>query len=139
MSPAPTECTLARRRLVMVVEDDDDLREVVCETLESEGYEPVPHKDPSLALRAIANGVIPAAIILDYGLPGIGGVGFLSRLRTSGEPWSRCPVLLLTGWQNVDRLGLAVDVLMAKPGDPTALLRAIKGLIDAPTVANGTT
>ena len=139
MSPAPTERTLARRRLVMVVEDDDDLREILCETLEIEGYEPVPHKDPSLALRAIANGAIPAAIILDYGLPGIGGAGFLSRLRTSGEPWSRCPVLLLTGWENMECLGLAVDCLMAKPADPTALIQAIKGLIDAPTVAKGIT
>src|SRR5688572_6052403 len=100
MSRAPLEGTLARRPLVMVVEDDDDLREILCETLEFEGYEPLPQKDPSRALRAIADGALPAAIILDYGLPGIGGAGFVSRLRTSGQPWSRCPVLLLTGWEN---------------------------------------
>jgi DNA-binding response OmpR family regulator len=117
----------------MVVEDDDDLREILCETLEDEGYEPLPHKDPSRALRAIVDGALPAAIILDYGLPGIGGAGFLSRLRTSGQPWSRCPVLLLTGWDNMEPLGLAVECLMAKPADPTALVQVIRGLVGEPT------
>jgi CheY-like chemotaxis protein len=133
MSRALIEGTLVRRPLVMVVEDDDDLREVLSETLEVEGYEPLPHKDPSRALRAIAAGAIPVAIILDYGLPGIGGAGFLSRLRTSGQPWSQCPVLLLTGWENMERLGLAVECLMAKPADPAALVRAIRDLAGAPT------
>ena len=117
----------------MVVEDDDDLREVLCETLEVEGYEPLPHKDPSRALRAIADGAIPAAIILDYGLPGIGGAGFLSRLRTSSQPWSRCPVLLLTGWENTEHPGLAVECLMAKPADPAALVQVIRDLAGGPT------
>jgi DNA-binding response OmpR family regulator len=139
MSREPIEGALARRPLVMVVEDDDDLREVLCETLDVEGFEPLPHKNPSRALRAIANGAMPAAIVLDYGLPGIGGAGFLSRLRTSGEPPTDCPVLLLTGWENMELLGLAVECLMAKPADPTELVQAIRRLIDAPTVAKGFT
>ena len=118
----------------MLVEDDDNLREVLCETLEVEGYDPLPHKDPSRALRAIADGTIPAAIILDYGLPGIGGAGFLSRLRASSQPWSRCPVLLLTGWENMERLGLAVECLMAKPADPAALVQVVRGLAGDPTL-----
>ena len=117
----------------MLVEDDDDLREILCETLEVEGYEPLPYKDPSRALRAIADGAIPAAIILDYGLPGIGGAGFLSRLRTASQPWSRCPVLLLTGWDKMESLGLAVECLMAKPADPAALVQIIRDLAGAPT------
>jgi DNA-binding response OmpR family regulator len=137
MRRAPTEGTRARRPLVMVVEDDDDLREVLCETLDVEGYEPVPHEDPSAALQAIANGILPAAIILDYGLPGIGGAGFLNGLRASGQPWSQCPVLLLTGWENIERLGLAVESMMAKPADPTALVQVIRGLIGVPTVEKG--
>ena len=136
MSRVLIEGTLARRPLVMVVEDDDDLREVLCETLEVEGYEPLPHKDPSRALQAIANGAIPASIILDYGLSGIGGAGFLSRLRASGRPWSQCPVLLLTGWENLERIGLAVDCLMVKPADPTALVQVIRRLAGAPTFEN---
>jgi CheY-like chemotaxis protein len=129
MSRAPIEGMLARRPLVMVVEDDDDLREILCETLDFEGYEPLPHKDPSRALRSIVDGALPAAIILDYGLPGIGGAGFVSRLRTSGQPWSRCPVLLLTGWEDPEQLGLAVQCLMAKPADPTALVQVIRGFV----------
>jgi two-component system, OmpR family, phosphate regulon response regulator PhoB len=126
---------LARPPLVMVVEDDDDLREVLCELLDAEGYEPIPHSDPSAALRAIANGVVPAAIILDFGLPGIGGVGFLSRLRASDQPWSTCPVLLLTGWQNVEGLGLAVQSIVEKPADPVALATIVRSLVGASSVA----
>ena len=134
MSRVLIEGTLARRPLVMVVEDDDDLREVLCETLEDEGYEPLPHKDPSRALHAIANGAIPASIILDYGLSGIGGAGFLSRLRASGRPWSQCPVLLLTGFENLERLDLAVDCLMLKPADPAILVQVLRRLAGPPSL-----
>ena len=137
MRRAPTEGMLARRPLVMVVEDDDDLREVLCEVLDVEGYEPIPHKDPSAALRAIANGVVPATIILDYGLPGIGGAGFLSRLRASDRSWSTCPVLLLTGWQNVEGLGLAVQSIVEKPADPAALATIVRILLEIPRLEKG--
>ena len=132
MSRTPTDGPLGRRPLVMIVEDDDDLREVLCETLEDEGYEPLPHKDPISALRAISRGAIPASIILDYGLSGIGGAGFLNRLRASGQPWSQCPVLLLSGFENLERLDLAVDCLMLKPADPTVLVQVIRRLAGAP-------
>ena len=130
MRRAPTEGMLGRRPLVMVVEDDDDLREILCEVLDVD--EPIPHKDPSAALRAIANGFVPATIILDYGLPGIGGAGFLSRLRASDRSWSTCPVLLLTGWQNVEGLGLAVQSIVGKPADPVALATIVRSLVETP-------
>jgi two-component system phosphate regulon response regulator OmpR len=114
----------------MVVEDDDDLREVLCETLDEEGFEPIPHKDPGAALQAIVGGTPPAAIILDYGLPGIGGAGFLSQLRASDQPWSDCPILLLTGWENIDSGRLAVDAVMAKPPEPESLVNELRDLLE---------
>jgi two-component system, OmpR family, response regulator len=116
----------------MVIDDDDDVREVLCDLMDDAGYEPVPHGDPSVALQAIVDGVVPAAIVLDYGLPGIGGVGFLSRLRASDRPWSKCPVLLLTGTNGVEQLGLTVEAMMTKPPDTTSLLRQIRELVATP-------
>ncbi len=128
-----TEGRLSRRPLIMIVEDDDDLRYILCETFDADGYEPLAYEDPTRALAAIGTGVVPAAIVLDFGLPGIGGGGFVDQLRASGLPASRCPVLLLTGWEHIDRLGLEVEAVMKKPADPIFLVSVIRALVAAPS------
>jgi DNA-binding response OmpR family regulator len=112
----------------MLIEDDADLREQLCDLLDLEGYEPLPQKAPETALASLRSGVLPAVIVLDLALPGMGGTGFLGTLRGLRAPWSRCPVLLLSGWGGVERLGLAVDMAMRKPPDPVSLARAVDRL-----------
>lgn len=48
----------------------------------------------------------PHVIILDLGLPGMDGLGFLRWLQTRPEPWSATPVVVFTS--NADR-GVAVQ------------------------------
>jgi CheY-like chemotaxis protein len=112
----------------MVVEDEETVREAICDLLAFEGYEPLPQKHAESALSCLENGATPAAIVLDLALPGMGGAGFLAKLRAAPKPMSSYPVLLLSGWENLDRHRLAADHVLRKPADPVTLARAVDKL-----------
>jgi CheY-like chemotaxis protein len=111
-----------------VVDDDELVRDAICDLLDFEGYEPLPHRLPEAALACLEGGARPAAIVLDLALPGMGGTGFLQRLRAAPEPLSRFPVLVLSAWENLERHGLSAEGVLRKPADPVTLARAVDKL-----------
>lgn len=75
----------------------------------------------------------PHVIILDVGLPGMDGLGFLRWLTGRPEPWSRTPVVVFTA--NTDR-SLAVQAyahgareVKVKPTDFTELVDIVDALL----------
>jgi CheY-like chemotaxis protein len=120
------------RPLVLVVDDDEILRDAICDVLDFEGYEPLPHRRPEAALACLDGGATPAAIVLDLALPGIGGAGFLNKLRAAPAPLSLFPVLVLSAWENLERHGLSAESVLRKPADPVTLARAIDKLARRP-------
>src|SRR5215212_9905141 len=78
--------------LVMVAEDDVDIRELLQGLLGDEGYRVRATGDGVAALDiAVREG--PAAIVLDLGLPGMAGPDFCRAYRERG---GRAPVVLVT-------------------------------------------
>ena len=80
---------------VLVVDDEEQVREMFTRLLRAEGY----------AVRAVATAVAaldavaqwrPDAILLDYRMPFVNGVGFLYQLRAH-ESASSTPVAVITG------------------------------------------
>lgn len=113
---------------VLVVEDDSQLREILCRTLEEYGFSVETTGDGAAADRLAAEGRFDA-IVLDWMLPSISGYDVCRRLRDAGDP---TPVLMLTARDEIeDRiagLDAGADDYLVKPfdgGELRARLRAI--------------
>ena len=81
---------------VLIVDDEPAIRDFFSRALELAGYVPLQAQTAEQALRMIDGGVMPSAVLLDLKMPGIGGLGFLLRLR-SNPRYARIPVAIVTG------------------------------------------
>jgi CheY-like chemotaxis protein len=81
--------------LVMVIDDDDDIREMIKVLLEVEGYRVVTSSDGIDAIEKLGTGEQPALILLDLMMPRMDGEQFIVALRRSGL--TRIPVIVMSG------------------------------------------
>jgi two-component system phosphate regulon response regulator PhoB len=99
---------------VLLAEDDEMSRSATCQFLRRFGYKVGEATDGPSALREASMGHYDL-VILDLGLPGIGGEEVLGRLRRSGG----MPVIVLTGRseeaERVRVLDLGADDYVVKP------------------------
>jgi DNA-binding response OmpR family regulator len=77
-----------RNRRVLIVEDDESLRQIVSRHLRAQGYEVDEASSAEGAARAIENGLCPGVVILDLNLPGDTGWDLLRgpALAVAGSP-----------------------------------------------------
>jgi CheY-like chemotaxis protein len=123
MSEVPTPSSEERRATILVVDDDQQVRELLALALELEGYHVDQAVDGLDALLALRTGPAPAAIVLDLEMPGMAGAEFrVAQLRD--EALSRIPVLVLTG----SNRAVEAEIRLSKPVDVDALVRAIRHL-----------
>ena len=110
---------------ILVVEDQQEIRELIAKYLRNEGYEVVVAKQGFEALEAFENQNIHL-ILLDVMMPGIDGFQVLEEIRKVSE----VPVIMLTARQEeVDRLKgfqLGVDDYVSKPFSPRELIKRIQ-------------
>src|SRR3954452_5489613 len=85
------------RARVLVVEDDPEIGDVVRRSLRREGYDVRLASDGSEALDEAAV-LEPDGVVLDPGLPKVGGTEVSRRLRADGD----VPILMLTARDSVD-------------------------------------
>jgi DNA-binding response OmpR family regulator len=112
---------------ILLVEDDDNLREVLAANLRREGYEVLEASEGEQAL-AVARNHAPDLIILDVMLPGLDGLSICRILRAE----MATPIILLTARTGeVDKIiGLesGADDYITKPfstGELVARIRAV--------------
>jgi PAS domain S-box-containing protein len=120
--------TIAARR-VLVVEDNEDSRHMLCQLVQQLGHEVHEAADGHAAVeRALA--LVPDLALVDVGLPGIDGYEVARRIRR--EPAGRhVRLVALTGYgRPEDRdaaLAAGYDVHLVKPVDPQALAALLGG------------
>jgi CheY-like chemotaxis protein len=90
VAPSPSSARDARPG-VMIVEDDDSMRDVLCALLDPFAR-PVPVGDADAAWVVLQQTEV-RVIILDTGLPGMDGLSFAKRLR--GDPRFRTLAVLI--------------------------------------------
>jgi CheY-like chemotaxis protein len=103
-----------RKPLVMVVDDDDDIRETLAGLLEDEGYEAAAFGNGREALDALLGGMAPRVILLDLMMPVMDGAEF-RRAQLADPKLAPIPVVLITaaGLEPVQRSDY--DEVLRKP------------------------
>jgi DNA-binding NarL/FixJ family response regulator len=112
---------------VLVVDDDDDLRTMLCELLVSEGYDICQAGNGREAL-AVAARVGSDVVLLDVHLPGLHGYEVCRRLRIAHG--YRMAIVFLSGsrteaFDRIAGLEAGGDDYMTKPFDPGELLARV--------------
>ena len=102
-----------RLATVLVVDDDEDSRDSVADMLRDEGFDVRTACDGYEALERIALEPRPAAMVLDLGMPRMGGREVLSRLQGRGD-LARIPVCVLSG-ELLDASELPLGAMLAIP------------------------
>lgn len=83
-------------RRVLVIEDDNDIRRLITESLRGAGLDVVAAIDASQALRtALARK--PAAVVLDISLPDYDGTQFVERWRERRPDAADVPIVIVSG------------------------------------------
>jgi len=125
------------KRKLLLVDDDPSLLDTLSDFLRFEGYEVVcsPSGEDALVQLRIFQ---PDLIILDMGMPGMGGIGFLDRI-THPDGSTFVPVLVLTARANMAEYFANKQIagFLAKPCDPNDLLLEV-GQILFLTASEGT-
>jgi two-component system CheB/CheR fusion protein len=128
---APRPAGTAR---VVVVEDNADSREMLCELLREAGFECQAAESGAAAL-ALIDQVRPETVILDVGLPEMDGFEIARTIRASGRHAGVC-LIALTGYgQAADRAAsraAGFDVHLVKPVHAEQLLALLRGTAGRP-------
>jgi len=116
---------------VLIVDDERFFREAIAEALEAAGIEHASAANGEEALRLAREGGI-GAVVLDLGLPGLGGIEVLRRLRGS-DPQLR--VVTLAGRTEQDAvleaLRLGASDYLAKPLHDEELVLSVRRALEA--------
>jgi DNA-binding response OmpR family regulator len=121
---------------VLVCEDDDPTRELLCDHLTADRYRALPAPSASDALRLCGYNH-PDLMVLDLGLPDAGGIDVLRRIRAADGATERydpeLPVIVLTGrTSEADRLRgfeAGADDYLVKPFHYPELLARVAAIL----------
>ena len=117
------------KKTVLVVDDDDILRTGIAHGLRSAGFDVITAPNAEFA-DEILNRVTPDAIVLDRMMTGMDGLGFLKKIRASGN---KTPTIMLTamgGAENaIDGLMGGADDYLSKPFQMRELILRINNII----------
>jgi len=133
---ASNEGPLETSGRVLVVEDDAGIRKITAKLLRQAGFETLVASDGQAAFEQLDAGAGVDLVLSDVVMPRMSGV----ELRdVVGTRWPALPVLLMTGYADVEVLPVDQrDGVLSKPFQPGDLVRAVLRVLDRTrTVVNG--
>jgi two-component system response regulator CpxR len=122
--------------LVLLVDDDRELCQMLCEYLSAEHFEVQSVHDGAQGLERVRTGTFDI-IILDVMLPGLSGFDVLRQLGAGFE----VPILMLTArGDDIDRivgLELGADDYLSKPFNPRELVARVRAILRRASARRG--
>jgi DNA-binding response OmpR family regulator len=121
--------------VVLVVDDDADVRSLVELALLSEGIDAVSPGDGLAAVDWVRTHGAPSAAVLDVQMPKLDGWATLERLRAAAPS---LPVLMCTvKARDAERARLVRVAFLAKPFSVEQLVACVRALLDAEPLTEG--
>ncbi|HVF13203.1 MAG TPA: response regulator [Acidimicrobiales bacterium] len=125
-------------KIVLVVDDDTDIRELITWKLGQAGYGTMSEPDGAAGLAAASGaspsawGVRPDLVLLDWAMPQMSGIDVCRALRADPAT-SAIPIILLTAKaqeSQVERgFAAGADDYIVKPFSPREMLRRVDALL----------
>lgn len=123
-------------KLVLVVEDDADLRSLLCDVVRELGLQATEATNGDGAIRKLMDGE-PRVVLSSLRIPG----GGFEYVRTVRALYPSCPIILLGGLGDhhakAEALACGVKAFLAKPVSVLVLQRAIIRLLDGESKPSG--
>ncbi len=112
---------------ILIVDDNENIRELYKETLIAEGYQTLIAKDVKEAIEIFKNENLHI-VTLDIKMPDVNGLEVLSTMKSINR---RIPVILYSAYGNYkqDYISWAADAFLIKSSDLTELKQKIKELL----------
>src|SRR6476659_9337424 len=114
---------------ILVIDDDESLRDTIGLMLENEGFHPILMADGTTGLEQ-ALALRPNLILVDLRMPGLSGVEVCKRLRAAGM---KTPVIVLSAMgDEIDKvllLEIGADDYVVKPFGTRELLARIRAVL----------
>jgi DNA-binding response OmpR family regulator len=120
---------------VLVVDDDEVIRQLIAVNLTLEGFEVVTAVDGKDCLEKVVE-ADPDVITLDVMMPRLDGWVTATQLRRNPQTAGIKVVLITARAQEDDRSRgreIGVDAYLTKPFDPAEMIRVVRELAGAPT------
>jgi CheY-like chemotaxis protein len=108
---------------LLVVEDDDDFRRALVETLEQEGYRVAEASNGRQALEWLQQGKRPRLVLLDLWMPSMDG--WQLRLALQQEPFDDLPIVVMSAAREQGARILEVADVLEKPFSVDRLLAVL--------------
>jgi CheY-like chemotaxis protein len=120
-------------RSILVVDDDDAVRTMMCIVLSMDGYSAEGVADGVAALQRLRSGAPPALVIVDLMMPRMDG-DTLIRTMSRDTSLAKIPVAIVSGQMNpgTHRLGPQVRARLVKPVELDDLLELVHQVAGEP-------
>lgn len=115
---------------LLIIDDDDDIRESIVSLLRTEGYEARGAPDALEALAGLSKGeFVPAGILLDLFMPSMSGVQLYETVARHPE-WSKIPIIVCSAGPIPPDIATRAFAALAKPFDLDRLLAVVRAVCD---------
>jgi CheY-like chemotaxis protein len=114
---------------LLVVEDDENIRESLSDLLRDEGATPTTAANGHEALQELRTSRVPDLILLDLMMPVMDGWEFRVEQR-SDEALATIPLIAMSADMSAKARAIAADAYIRKPLDFSALVRRIRAVVD---------
>jgi chemosensory pili system protein ChpA (sensor histidine kinase/response regulator) len=117
---------------ILVVDDDDALREIYADSLAGSGYEVRSARDGATALQILEDGFTPCLMFLDLRMPGMDGWELARRIRAD-ERWKTLRIVVVAAHFRIDREAaeIGASAWLQKPFDLSRLEHHARRLCSA--------
>ena len=120
------------KKKILIVEDEESIRELVCILLTARGYEVRGVADGQAALDAVAEEP-PDLVLLDIMLPELGGFEVCRLIKETAET-QHIPVIMLTAKKSLEDLArgeeVGADWYITKPFKTSTVIEAIQKFLN---------
>jgi two-component system alkaline phosphatase synthesis response regulator PhoP len=117
---------------ILIAEDDRDLRPLLAQTFETEGFDVTTFEDGAGLLQHLEGDGQPACILLDLMMPRVSGLAVLDE--HSDGVLASTPVIVMSGRDDSEAVETALeggaDDYVTKPFGPMELVEQVRQYLD---------